>query len=178
MNIVSLSILNPAYVAQRVSETFTHSEGADTGEVIHHLIDKLLGETPREDCHGWGMLDGEQLVGAVFFSRLTYPHTDKVALLSPMAIYPDYQRQGHGKALINAGLEQLRTLGYQAVVTYGDPAFYTQLGFHPADHIEVVPPHTLSYPHGWLAQSLIDSDLPALGAKPCCVDAFNQADLW
>ncbi|OOE81222.1 hypothetical protein BZG25_03650 [Salinivibrio sp. ML198] len=178
MNIVSLSTLNPDYVAQRVSETFTHSEGADTGEVIRQLVDKLLGETPSEDCHGWGYLEGESLVGAVFFSRLTYPHTNKITLLSPMAIHPDYQRQGHGKALINAGLQQLRTLGYQAVMTYGDPAFYTQLGFSAADPTEIVPPHTLSYPHGWLAQSLTDSDLPALGSKPCCVDAFNQADLW
>jgi putative acetyltransferase len=54
-------------------------------------------------------------------------------LLSPVAVDPQHQGRGVGRALIEAGLEALRSRGASGFVLVGDPAFYDRFGFrhHP-----------------------------------------------
>jgi putative acetyltransferase len=49
--------------------------------------------------------------------------------LAPMAVAPAHQRQGIGSALVRAGLERCRQLGFGAVVVLGHPAYYPRFGF-------------------------------------------------
>lgn len=53
-------------------------------------------------------------------------------LLGPIAVPPELQRRGIGKALALAGLEALQSLGAQGCVLVGDPGFYTRFGFRQA----------------------------------------------
>ncbi|MBF0307089.1 MAG: GNAT family N-acetyltransferase, partial [Alphaproteobacteria bacterium] len=47
----------------------------------------------------------------------------------PVAVRPDRQRQGIGRALVEAALEAARRLGAPGCVLVGDPAFYGRFGF-------------------------------------------------
>jgi putative acetyltransferase len=49
--------------------------------------------------------------------------------LAPVAVLPEFQRQGIGSQLIRDGLERCKQAGYDAVVVLGDPAYYFRFGF-------------------------------------------------
>jgi putative acetyltransferase len=52
--------------------------------------------------------------------------------LAPMAVQPHRQRQGIGSALVRAGLQRARALGWQAVVVLGHQDYYPRFGFSAA----------------------------------------------
>ena len=87
-------------------------------------------------------LDGK-VVGHIAFSPVTISDgaTDWYGL-GPVAVVPVLQGQGIGSALVEHGLEALRTLGAHGCVLLGEPEFYTRFGFqHRAELIlEGVPP--------------------------------------
>ncbi len=75
----------------------------------------------------------DQIVGHIFFSPVAIdgkcPEGLVMLGLAPLAVLPQYQRQGIGSLLIKYGLEQCRQLGCQAVVVLGYPAYYSRFGF-------------------------------------------------
>lgn len=54
------------------------------------------------------------------------------AALAPLAVLPAFQRLGIGSALVSAGLERCREIGFSRVLVLGDPAYYQRFGFAPA----------------------------------------------
>jgi len=52
--------------------------------------------------------------------------------LAPMAVLPEMQRRGIGRALIDAGLSHCRDLNVEAVVVLGHPDYYPRSGFSVA----------------------------------------------
>lgn len=80
--------------------------------------------------------DGGQVVGTVMFSPVTAISANGSLAygigLGPVAVAPDRQGQGIGTALIEAGLDYLRTLGVPWCVVLGDPDYYARFGFTPA----------------------------------------------
>jgi putative acetyltransferase len=78
--------------------------------------------------------DRGAIVGHIMFSPVTLSGHPALRLmgLAPMAVVPTHQRQGIGSALVTAGLEQCRRLGFAAVVVLGHPAYYPRFGFSPA----------------------------------------------
>jgi putative acetyltransferase len=76
-------------------------------------------------------LDG-RIVGHLLFSRMsieTPTGTVPAGALAPMAVLPEYQRQGIGGRLIRHGLDGLRALGEQIVIVVGHPEYYPRFGF-------------------------------------------------
>jgi putative acetyltransferase len=75
-----------------------------------------------------------QIVGHILFSDLpilTEAGTVPALALAPMAILPEFQRQGIGSALVRCGLEECRQQGHAIVVVLGHPHFYPRFGFSP-----------------------------------------------
>ncbi len=74
------------------------------------------------------------IVGHIMFTPVSLTgHNDRRIMgLAPMAVAPERQRKGIGSALVRAGLEQCRDLGFGAVVVLGHPSFYPRFGFQPA----------------------------------------------
>lgn len=73
-----------------------------------------------------------QVVGHVLFSRLPIAGSaGSVAALAlaPVAVLPEFQRQGIGSQLIEAGLKQCTEQGERIVIVLGEPAYYGRFGF-------------------------------------------------
>lgn len=160
--------------------TFTASEGATEGELIDALVRDLLADTPSDAIRVFCAEDGGEVIAAVAFTRLDYPDDPhKVVLLSPMAVASGRQRQGVGRALLTHALAALGAEGFEVAITYGNPAFYGQVGFGQITSDQARAPLPLSQPHGWLGRSLIDDRrMPMLRGKPTCVAALNRPELW
>lgn len=76
---------------------------------------------------------GGALVGHIAFSPVTVSgHPGPFYGLGPVAVRPDWQRQGIGGQLIRCGLETLRAQGAVGVVLLGHPDYYPRFGFRPA----------------------------------------------
>ncbi len=75
------------------------------------------------------------LVGHILFSPVEIvgeTETLKALGLGPMAVLPEYQRQGIGSKLIKEGLSACRQYRYRIVFVVGHPRFYPRFGFLPA----------------------------------------------
>lgn len=78
-----------------------------------------------------------KLVGHIICSNAIV-RTDERELqvlnFGPLSVLPEYQRQGVGKALMNAMLEKASRQGYGAILFFGRPEYYPQFGFKAAAH--------------------------------------------
>lgn len=159
-------------------QTFAASEGADEGALIGGLVEELLATTEPQHRHVFVAMDGDRLAGGIVLSRLWFSEDAVCFLLSPVAVHPDFQRQGVGQGLIRAGLVGLETRGVYGVFTYGDPAYYSRVGFQQITEQLAPAPLPLSQPHGWLGQALGGGVLSPLAGPSRCVPAMDRADIW
>ena len=161
------------------TNTFTASEGADEGAVVGSLARDLVSNSDHADIRLFRAEDAGRLIGAVIFSPLVYSRSpQRVVLLSPMAVATGYQGKGVGQTLITKALDSLKSDGVDIVITYGHPRFYGKVGFVPITEQQAPAPMPLSFPHGWLGQSLTDRMMPNLQGTAECVSAFKRADIW
>ncbi|MCC6212108.1 MAG: N-acetyltransferase [Burkholderiales bacterium] len=76
----------------------------------------------------------QKIIGHIMFSpvSLTGQTNAKIMGLAPMAVAPERQRSGVGSALVQAGLDHCKRLGFGAVVVLGHPEYYPRFGFVPS----------------------------------------------
>lgn len=101
------------------------------------LVDAL-----REQAHQVVSLvaeEGGSVIGHIMFSPVSLSGHPELRImgLAPMAVAPEHQRKGIGSALVRAGLEQCRQLGFGAVVVLGHPSYYPRFGFLPSAHFGI-----------------------------------------
>lgn len=81
-------------------------------------------------------LDGVTIVGHVMVGTVFLKQPDgsvhEVPNLSPLAVAPDRQREGIGRALVEAAVTAVDADGEPFVVLEGSPAYYSRLGFEDA----------------------------------------------
>jgi predicted N-acetyltransferase YhbS len=88
-----------------------------------------------------------KLVGAIRFWPI-YLDRQPALLLGPLAIDPDRQGRGIGRALVFHSLETAAAAGHRLVFLVGDPAYYARFGFAVAPPGIVMPsesPARLNY---------------------------------
>jgi len=72
----------------------------------------------------------DRVVGHIAFSPVTISDGSRNWYgLGPVSVLPEYQRQGIGKVLIEAGLSRLKSLHAQGVCLVGHPEYYRKFGF-------------------------------------------------
>jgi len=157
---------------------FAKSEGEREGILIGRLAKELSACTSGQDVQGFVAVDWEQILGAIFFSRLTFNQPLEAFILAPVAVHNNHQREGIGQKLISHGLYELRLTGVSFVATYGDPAFYSKVGFRSISKDSIRPPHQLTQPEGWLGQSLTDDSLETISGRFSCVMALDNQVFW
>jgi predicted N-acetyltransferase YhbS len=63
-------------------------------------------------------------------------------------------------------------------MTYEDINFYSKVGFNPISEEIVKAPLKLTYPEGWLGQSLVSNTVGPMVDQPSCVTALNKPHYW
>ncbi|WP_027854796.1 GNAT family N-acetyltransferase [Marinobacterium litorale] len=160
------------------TRTFSDSEGEAEGKLIGNLVHELMNGTKAEDIFGFVATEQGHIVGCIFFTRLSFGCSVNAFMLSPVAVVTGHQGKGVGQALINFGIERLREQDVELIFTYGDPNFYSKVGFKHVPQEVAAAPFKLTYPEGWLGQSLDGSRLETPLGQACCVDAFNDLQYW
>jgi len=97
------------------------------------VIDKL-----RRNCSDLLSLVAvrqNEIVGHILFSPAIVETEDRTTRgmgLAPMAVRPEYQRQGIGSELIRAGIAELKSRRCPFVIVLGHPQYYPRFGFERA----------------------------------------------
>jgi putative acetyltransferase len=102
----------------------------DHGDKVAELVKALRRDDP--DLLSLVAEVGGEVVGNVMFTRSLLdapPRLVDVLVLSPLAVLPEHQRTGVGRALIKRGLETADENGVPLVFLEGDPAYYSRSGF-------------------------------------------------
>ena len=83
--------------------------------------------------------EGDTIVGHIMFSPVSLSGLPELKIigLAPMAVMPERQRKGIGSALVRAGLEQCKQLGFVAVVVLGHTEYYPRFGFSPTSRFGI-----------------------------------------
>jgi predicted N-acetyltransferase YhbS len=108
-------------------------EGHPFSQQTEHLIVEALRTAGALELSLVAESEGE-VVGHIAFSAAAIGGSSPGwFLLGPVAVLPPRQGEGIGRALVEAGLDALRTRGARGCVLVGDPAFYSRFGFssHP-----------------------------------------------
>ncbi len=165
-------------IKQLFTKVFSDSEGLSEGELIGNLTYDIMTTTDAQDLYGFIAIENEKIIGSIFFTRLTFEREVNAFLLSPVAIHTNYQGKGIGQKLINFGINHLKENGVGLVFTYGDYKFYSKVGFILITEEIVKAPLKLTYPEGWLGQSLVSDEIEPIAGDSSCVEAFNKPKIW
>lgn len=114
-----------AAVRALVAEEFDTGGEADLVDALREHAQSLVSLVAESE--------GE-VIGHAMFSPVTLEGDANARImgLAPLAVAPGHQGQGVGSALVRAGLERCRELGFEAVVVLGHTNYYPRFGFSAA----------------------------------------------
>ena len=165
-------------VKKLFTDVFADSEGQAEGELIGNLVFELQDTTEPKDMFGYLVRDGKTLIGCIFFTRMEFENQINAFILSPVAVATRYQKQGIGQELIKFGINSLKKNNVELLFTYGDPNYYSKVGFKYISESIAKAPLILTYPEGWLAQSLVSENIEPISGNSTCVSALNSQQYW
>jgi putative acetyltransferase len=160
------------------SKVFSDSEGQAEGLLIGSLAFDLMKNTDSQDIYGFIATENNKIIGSIIFTRLAFESTVDAFILSPVAIHTSHQGKGIGQNLINFGINYLKGKAVKLVFTYGDPNFYSKVGFRCITEKIAKAPFELTQPEGWLCQSLVGGNIKSIAGNSRCVKALNKPEYW
>ena len=109
--------------------------------------------------------DDGAIVGFTMLSTVAVRgRAEPILILTPMAVRPDRQRGGIGKALVGAALTAADERGEPIVLVEGVPSYYPQFGFLSATMLGLERPDERIPDDAWLAVPLAAYD-PAIRGR-------------
>lgn len=72
-----------------------------------------------------------KIVGYILFTKIEIGNHEELAL-APLAVLPEYQKQGIGSQLIEQGHKIAKQLGYHYSIVLGSENYYPKFGYIPA----------------------------------------------
>lgn len=81
----------------------------------------------------------DKIVGYILFTKIQIGKYEELAL-APLAVLPEYQRQGIGSKLIKEGHKIAKEMGYHYVVVLGSDKYYPKFGYEKASKYGIKPP--------------------------------------
>jgi putative acetyltransferase len=89
-------------------------------------------------------VEDDRIVGHILFTPAMIESGERMVhgmCLAPLAVLPEFQRQGIGTKLIQAGFEAMKAAHQSFVILYGHPEYYPRFGFVPASRYGIKSPY-------------------------------------
>lgn len=134
-------------IEEVIKEAFLRETMSDQQE--HVLVQKLRTSSafvPELSLVAFN--EEEEIIGYLLLTenKIVNENQEMRALsLAPVAVHPDFQKQGIGSQLIIEGIKRARAAGYRAMVVLGHPAYYPRFGFKPAHLWQIKAPFDVPY---------------------------------
>jgi putative acetyltransferase len=163
-----------------IEEVFFNSFSSEEAPVTYPVIKSLIIENSNEDSYCIGHQSQGKIVGAVGFSRVFFEENTPITayILAPLATHKHHQKRGIATQLIEKAKSYFKQSGVDALLVYGDPAYYGRYGFDANLGKHFIPPYPLEYDFGWQALMLSDADIENSKLHFKCVKALSDASLW
>lgn len=163
-------------VLQVEREAFGHDKEAE-------LVRELLDDPSARPVLSLLAFEDDRAVGHVLFTGARLVHTQDTAsivILAPLAIVPDFQKQGIGGQLIERGLQLLSKSGVDLAFVLGHPKYYSRHGFRPAGSLgfEATYPIPDEHAEAWMVQALRPDVIGSVSGKVICADSLNKPEHW
>lgn len=120
-------------------------------------------------------------VGHVLFTKAVLGGASRevpAAILAPLAVLPEFQRQGVGRALIEHGASLLAASGVQLLFVLGHPGYYTRRGFVPAFPFGLRAPYPIVPEEAWMVRPLVPDVLGTVTGVIACPESMAKPEYW
>ncbi len=146
------------------------------------LVEKILKDTTAQPTISLLAYFQEQPVGHILYTKATIEsHEDLSAyILAPLAVVPEFQQQGIGQKLMEAGDKVLLEMGTDLVFVLGHPSYYPKNGFiNDAKSHGFPPPYLIPSENAdaWMFKTLKDVNRKYFGRVKCC-EALAKPEYW
>jgi putative acetyltransferase len=147
-----------------------------------NLTKEMLNDPSAEPLISLIAISKNQAVGHILFTTAHLSNNPKVSIsiLAPLAIIPDFQKQGIGSKLIKKGLEILSKSDFDLVFVLGHPKYYPKFGFTAARKFGFEAPYPIPEEDAdaWMVQALQPNIIGKVSGKVVCCDALNKPEHW
>jgi len=148
-----------------------------------NLVKDLLSDPSASPLYSLLAFNNDRAVGHVLFTSARLEGTQNnasISLLAPLAVIPDFQKQGVGGKLIERGLKHLANSGVNLVFVLGHPDYYPRFGFKPAGVQGFEAPYPIPEEHAnaWMVQELHPGVIGNVSGKVRCADMLNKPEHW
>ena len=143
-------------VVKTAFETAEHSDGNEQDLVVDlrnsdSFIPELSLVAVKED----------KIVGYILFTKIKIENHEEIAL-APLAVLPEYQKQGIGSMLIEQGHKIAKKLGYHYSIVLGSENYYPKFGYIPAIQYGIQAPFDVA-DENFMAVKLNETDTEITG---------------
>lgn len=148
-----------------------------------NLVKDLLSDPTAAPALSLLAFENDRAVGHILFTKVYLePETSlSLYILAPLAIIPEYQKQGIGGKLIEEGLGHLKEMGVDLVFVLGHSEYYPRHGFIPdAGRLGFEEPYSIpeKYADAWMLQELRHGVIGNFRGKIRCADALDKPEHW
>lgn len=148
------------------------------------LVAELLDDKTAEPIVSLQAFHKEEAIGHILFTRTYFDNRVDIPMmhiLAPVAVKPEYQRQGVGGMLIKAGIEKLQEMGSNLIFVLGHKEYYPKYGFIPgAESLGYPAPYPIpaEYADYWMVQPISKKGFEIGKGKIKCSDILNKPEHW
>lgn len=144
-------------LTRRAFESMPFSEGNEDQLVVNfHKSESFISELSLV-----AELNG-QVVGHILFTPLFIengPRHFESLVLAPVSVLPEWQNQGVGSLLIEAGHQKAKELGFNSIILVGHEHYYPRFGYKTASRWGIKVPFDLPSDDVFMALELTSDAL-------------------
>ena len=143
-------------VVKTAFETAEHSDGNE-----QDLVNELRNSDNFIPELSLVAIENNKIVGYILFTKIELGNNTEIAL-APLAVLPEYQKQGVGSKLIEEGHKIAKKLGYHFSIVLGSEKYYPKFGYVPAIQYGIEAPFDV-FSENFMAKKLNDTNTEIKG---------------
>ena len=152
-------------------------------EAEAHLVRDLMGDPTAEPRYAFIAFEKDQAIGHVLFTAVRLEGATSglsLSILAPLAVIPEFQKQGVGGRLIAHGVSHLAKEGVALVFVLGHPDYYPRHGFTPAGEKGFEAPYPILEKNAgaWMVKALKPGVIGTVSGRVKCAAVMDHPEYW